>query len=68
MQRVSFAVVAHHVIEIFDSGIAFQVDDAGVSAPSFSLPRQLSLPLYLFDDEIVGCDEIDHEAEAELCG
>jgi hypothetical protein len=67
MQRVTFAVVAPHVIEIFDTEIAFLVDDARVSAPSFSLPKQMSLPLYLFDDALVACEEFDHEREAELC-
>ena len=67
MQRVVFAVVAPRVIEIFDTEIAFQVDDVGVSAPKGSLPQQLSLPLDYVDDEIVECDEIDYEMEAELC-
>lgn len=67
MQRVTFAVVAPHVIEIFDSVIAFKVDDAGVSAPVVSLPLQLSLPLYLFDDVLVACESFDHEIEEELC-
>ena len=57
MQRVVFAVVAPGVIEIFDTEIAFQVDDKWVSAPLYSLPQQLSLPLY----------SIDYEMEEELC-
>ena len=57
MQRVVFAVVAPHVIEIFDTEIAFRVDDGRVSAPAVSLPKQLSLPL----------DLIDYETEKELC-
>ena len=57
MQRVVFAVVAPGVIEIFDTEVAFRVDDGGVSAPKGSLPQQLSLPLY----------SIDYETEEELC-
>ena len=67
MQRVVFAVVAPHVIEIFDTEIAFRVGDDRVSAPEGSLPKQLSLPLYSIDDELVACAEFDHELEAELC-
>jgi hypothetical protein len=66
MQRVTFAVVAPRVIEVFDTEIAFTVDDVRVSAPSVSLPKQLTLPLYSIDDELVGCEEVDHEME-ELC-
>ena len=67
MQRVQFAVVAPHVIEVFDTEIAFIVDDARVSAPHLSLPKQLTLPLYSITDELVACEEVDHEIEAELC-
>jgi hypothetical protein len=56
MQRVIFAVVAHHVIEIFDSVIDFQVDDVRVSAPPVSLPTQLLLPLYSMSYELVACE------------
>lgn len=65
MQRVIFAVVAPRVIEVFDTEIIF--DDNRVSAPSPLLPKQLALPLYYVDDELVGCEGFDHEKEAELC-
>lgn len=67
MQRVNFAVVAPHVIEIFDNVIKFQVDDERVSAPAVSLPTQLSLPLYSMSDELVAREDVDHEEEVELC-
>lgn len=65
MQRVIFAVVEPGVIEVLDTEIHF--DDIGISAPSVSRPKQLSLPLYSVDDELVACEEFDHEKEAELC-
>ena len=68
MQRVRFAVLAPHVIEIFDTEVRLKVDDVRVSAPSVSLPKQLSLPLAWIEDELIGCVEIDREIEAELCG
>ena len=67
MQRVQFAFVAPSVIEIFDTEIKFLVDDDRVSAPEVSLPKQLSLPLYSIYDELVACEEVDHENEEELC-
>ena len=67
MQRVTFAVVAPRVIEIFDTEIAFQVDDGGVSAPKGSLPKQLTPPLYSVDDESIACEMVVREEEAELC-
>ena len=67
MQRVNFAVVEPGVIEVFDTEIRLLVDVARVSAPSLSLPKQLSLPLYSIDDELVACEIVAHE-EAELCG
>ena len=67
MQRVHFAVVAPHVIEVFDTEIRLLVDDVGISAPPVSLPKQLSLQLAWIEDELIGCVEIDHEIEAELC-
>ena len=67
MQRVNFAVVEQCVIEIFDTEIKFLVDDVRVSAPQVSLPMQLTLPLYSIDDELVACEEVDHENEEELC-
>ena len=65
MQRVTFAVVAPLVIEVFDTDIHF--DDDRVSAPKGSLPQQLSLPLYSLDDELVACETVAYEDEAELC-
>ena len=67
MQRIVFAVVAPRVIEVFDTEIVFDVEKAWVSAPNVWLPRQLSLPLYSVDDELIGCEEVDVEKEAELC-
>ena len=67
MQRVNFAVVEPGVIELFDTEIKFLVDDERVSAPDFSLPMQLSLPLVWLDDDFFEPEEIDHEEEAELC-
>lgn len=65
MQRVIFAVVAPRVIEIFDTEIRFEADR--VSAPEPSLPKQLTLPLYSVDDELVACEIDVREEEAELC-
>lgn len=67
MQRVIFAVVEPGVIEVFDTEIRLRVDDDRVLAPPGSLPKQLSLSPYSIDDELVGCVEIDHEIDAELC-
>lgn len=63
MQRIVFAVVAPRVIEIFDTEIVF--DDVRVSAPAPALPRQLSLPLYSIDDELVAWELVVHEED--LC-
>lgn len=67
MQRVNFAVVAPHVIEIFDTEVRLRIDDVRVSAPATSQPIQLTLPLDWLDDDFFETEDLDHEEKAELC-